>query len=125
MSLTHMRFVSRVLVAVLPLVLMAGCPDAPGILNLSPSLAGTYWVEYQDGTLVTYELPADRGAEGTWLSAAMAMPEWYTGPALYEVSADGTWLRLEDGADLTLDEVMQLYDPRPAAPDASSGALTP
>ncbi len=97
----------------LPLALVGGCPAVPEGIDLPASVAGTYWVEYADGALAVFELPAQRGQEGVWHRFEAAEPAWYTGPAVYEVSEDGGWVRLSTQADLTLDEVLQLHDPPP------------
>ncbi|MCK4341708.1 MAG: hypothetical protein KAY37_08305 [Phycisphaerae bacterium] len=103
----------RLTLPVLLVVLVAGCPVDPTQWPPAETYVGTYWVEYSDGELAAFELPAYRGEEGTWLTLATDLPTWYTGPALYEVSADGSWIRLTDDEDLTLDEVIQLHDPLP------------
>ena len=135
MSQPHMPLAARILIAALPLVLVAGCPVNPDVVDSGAgqsstvpyrtSLAGDYWAEYADGTLAIFELPRYRGAAGAWLTAATPQPEWYTGPALYEVKEDGTWTRLTSDANLTLDDIIQLYDPPPAVEDSPSGALAP
>lgn len=95
-------------------LLLAGCPlDSAGSLE---GLAGTYWVEHRAGELAAYALPATRGESGHWLTLETEVPAWYTGPALYEVADDGTWKRLTDDTALTLDDVLQTYDPRPSVP---------
>lgn len=98
---------------ILPLLLVAGCPVDLTQLPADQMLAGTYWVEYRDGQLMAFELPEFRGETGTWHSLPAAQPDWYTGPALYDVNADGTWIRLGDAGELTLDDVLQTYDPPP------------
>jgi hypothetical protein len=102
-------------IAASPLLLTAGCPvDAtPAVLSEAP--AGTYWVEYQAGSLAVYELPVYRGEAGIWRTVKIAAPQWYTGPALYVVREDGSWDRLTTGDTLTLDDVLQTYDPAPRA----------
>jgi hypothetical protein len=108
---------ARLALSVCPVALVAGCPidaaqfDGPGVP------AGMYWVEHDDGELVLFELPAERSAEGTWFTFETDPPEWYAGPALYELHDDGTWSRLSGDQTLTLDEIIQLYDPRPALPE--------
>lgn len=95
-----------------PLFAVAGCPIDATDGAVAASLAGTYWVEYRAGALEAYVLPEFRDDEGLWLTLDTEVPDWYTGPALYELSDDGTWARLTDG-DLTLDDVLQVYDPPP------------
>ncbi len=106
------------------LLAVAGCPVDSTQLPAVDSVAGTYWVEYQDGQLSAYELPQYRGEPGTWRTLAVDRPDWYTGPALYEVNQNGSWLRLTVDDNLTLDDVMQLHDPPPRPPtnEASSDA---
>ena len=114
--------IQRVAMGVLLLsatVLLAGCPvDAP---QLEPTVvpAGMYWVEYEAGALAVYELPQYRGEAGVWHTLVTAQPEWYTGPALYEVRADGSWTRLTSGDGQTLDDVLQTYDAPPRAESSS------
>lgn len=106
-----------------PVLLVAGCPmdmaqlDAtPGLASAYPDLAGLYWVEYADDELAIFRLPAVRGDDGDWLEIAADMPDWYTGPALYEVDAGGAWERITHDDSITLDEIIQLHDPVPAIP---------
>lgn len=101
-------------IAVFPLILMGGCPIDPTLGGVLPAEAGTYWVEYSDSALVVYELPATRDEVGAWHTFEMAQPDWYTGPALYEVHEDGSWDRLTTDETLTLDDVLQTYDPAPS-----------
>lgn len=108
------------LLVLMPGVLIAGCPfDAAGLIG-GDTIAGTYWVEYRDGELAAFALPTYRGEAGTWHTLTTARPAWYTGPALYEVNADGSWERLTDDPNLTLDDVLQLHDPPPAPPADSA-----
>ena len=81
--------------------------------DLPADAAGTYWVEYQAGQLAVFELPRYRGDVGVWHQLAMDQPDWYTGPALYDVNSDGSWSRLATSDALTLDDVLQTYDPPP------------
>jgi len=97
----------------LAVVLMAGCPgDLLGIDRLA-DLAGTYWVEYESGQLRLFELPEHRGEAGLWYNLPADPPEWFVGPGLYEIEPGGTGTPLLTDPSLTLDEVMQVYDPRP------------
>ncbi len=105
---------TRLLILFIPTLLIAGCPVDSTLIDTPAALAGTYWVEYADQTLSVFELPEYRGEEGVWHTFEIAVPDWYTGPALYEVNDDGSWQRLTDDPDLTLDEVLMLYDPPPA-----------
>ncbi len=103
----------------LTLALLGGCPTDSVPSDVLDELAGTYWVEYADGQLVVFALPECRGEAGTWSRLSTPEPEWYTGPALYEVGSDGTWMRLTTDTTLTLDDIMLTYDPAPcvATPD--------
>ncbi len=125
MRLRPLSLAARVLSAAFPLVIVAGCPVDSTSLQLGETAGGDsglkaasdgreYWVEYADGTLAMFELPQYRGQEGSWQRVARSEPAWYTGPALYAVDADGAWTRLTDDSNLTLDDVIQLYDPPPA-----------
>ena len=102
---------------------VGGCPlDLQGIdpasFQPAPELAGVYWIEHTDAELAIYRLPEYRGDPGEWLTIKIEPPAEYTGPALYEIDTDGSWTRLTDGDDLTLDEVLQLWDPGPLPPSA-------
>jgi len=108
----------RTCLIVTPLALLAGCPLDASVLEPLPDVAGTYWVEYGDGELAVFELPEYRGEEGTWHLLATEQPSWYTGPALYEVGEDGSWVRLTTDPGLTLDDIIQLYDPAPRVDEA-------
>jgi len=112
----------HLLVCVTVTCLLAGCPTPTVQLPAYETWDGLYWVEYLDGTLSVFELPAYRGDEGRWLTFDTNLPAWYTGPALYEAQAGGTWLRLTEGNDLTLDDVLMLHDPAPPPP--ASGKVT-
>ena len=100
------------LLCICPLFAIAGCPFDVTSGRLPATLAGTYWVEYGDGALQAFVLPEYRGEEGRWLTLDTATTGWYSGPALYELHDDATWTRLTEG-DLTLDDVLQTYDPPP------------
>jgi hypothetical protein len=102
-------------ISVFPLILTAGCPVDATVATLPSVDAGTYWVEYQDGALAVFELPTYRGESGVWYTLEIAEPAWYTGPALYEVREDGSWVPLTTGGAMTLDDVLQTYDPAPRA----------
>lgn len=97
----------------LTLALVGGCPTDSVPSEVLDELAGTYWAEYTDGQLVVFALPEYRGEQGTWSRLSTPEPGWYSGPALYEVGTDGTWTRLTTDTTLTLDDVMQTYDPAP------------
>lgn len=103
---------ARLLLCISPLIAVAGCPLDLTSGQVAATLAGTYWVEFDDGALQAYVLPQYRGEDGRWLTLDTAAPDWYSGPALYELHEDTTWTRLTEG-DLTLDEVLQTYDPPP------------
>jgi hypothetical protein len=113
MAPSHAARFAGVLAVALPLALLAGCPNVDAPLGLGADLAGTYWVEYQAGQLAVFELPLYRGDEGVWNRLTIAQPNWYTGPALYQVNADGSWSRVMAYETLTLDDVLQTYDPLP------------
>jgi hypothetical protein len=100
----------------LPLLLVAGCPmDAAQLSGTLPLTSGTYWVEYADGQLAAYELPEQRTDGGKWYAISTDVPQWYTGPALYGVNPDGTWARITSDPNLTLDDILVVYDPKPSA----------
>jgi len=97
---------------VTPLLLVAGCPVQSGPTLDVSLVVDTYWVEYSDGQLLIYGLPEHRVDEGTWYSVTTRAPEWYTGPALYNFNPDGTWTRVTEDPNLTLDGLLSLLDPR-------------
>jgi hypothetical protein len=100
----------------LPLLLVAGCPmDAAQFSGTPPLTSGTYWVEYANGQLTAYELPEQRTDAGKWYAMPTDVPQWYTGPALYSVNPDGTWTRITTDPNLTLDDILVVYDPKPPA----------
>ncbi|MFH1745433.1 MAG: hypothetical protein ABIG44_00145 [Planctomycetota bacterium] len=96
---------------------LGGCPVDLNTLEPPPAAAGQYWIEYTDGELALYRLPDQRGEEGVWYVIETESPEWFTGPAVYELDTEGLWTRLTEDENLTLDEVIQLYDTAPAVPD--------
>ena len=89
---------------------VGGCPIDPAAFEPPPAAAGLYWVEHAAGELALYRLPEYRGDPGQWLVIETDPPEWYTGPAVYGLAEDGTWTRQTEDDDLTLDDVLQLYD---------------
>ena len=119
MTPSHIARLAGSLALVWPLASLAGCPVSNTSLDLGADLVGTYWVEYQAGQLAVFELPPYRGDEGVWNRLTIGQPDWYTGPALYEVNADGSWSRLTTDETLTLDDVLQTYDPPPRPSPAS------
>lgn len=96
-----------------PLLLTAGCPVDATSATWSEAPAGTYWVEQRDGDLAVYQFPTSRDDTGVWRRVEITQPEWYTGPALYVVSENGTWTRSTTADTLTLDDVLLTYDPAP------------
>ena len=100
-------------------LMVGGCPVDPSVIDPEsfaalPAAAGVYWVEHDQGELAFYRLPEQRGDPGTWLVVEAQPPEWLTGPAVYLLDDDGIWTRQTEG-DLTLDEVIQIWDIGPAA----------
>lgn len=100
---------------------LGGCPLDPVTFDPDtfeplPVIPGLYWVEHVDGELAIYRLPEDREDPGTWTTREGDPPLWYTGPAVYDLDDTGDWVRVTEDDNLTLDEVMQLYDFAPAAP---------
>ncbi|MEW6251492.1 MAG: hypothetical protein AB1716_12650, partial [Planctomycetota bacterium] len=72
------------------------------------------WGEYAGGELVRDELPDVRGEPGIGVRTVEPAPAWYTGPGVYASEEDGGWTRLTSDPALTLDDVLQVYDPPPA-----------
>ncbi|MGD8452483.1 MAG: hypothetical protein PVJ57_11740 [Phycisphaerae bacterium] len=100
---------------------LGGCPLDPMAISPEtfeplPAIPGLYWAEHTDGELAIYRLPEYREDPGSWTTHEIDPPDWYTGPAVYELDDVGDWTRVTEGDDLTLDEIMQLYDFAPAAP---------
>lgn len=100
-------------------LMVGGCPIDPAAIDPGtfappPAAAGVYWVEHEQGQLAFYRLPEYRGDPGAWYVLEAPPPVWFTDPAVYELTAEGTWTRVTEG-DLTLDEVLQLWDVGPAA----------
>lgn len=98
---------------------LGGCPmqsvplDEQAVV-LAP---GTYYVEQYDDTLYYYDLAEVRGADQGWVPL-LDEGEWFAGPGFYRLSKDYTWSRDENAADMTLDDIIQLHDPPPPAPEA-------
>lgn len=92
---------------------VGGCPVDLASVEPPPAAAGLYWAEHADGELSLYRLPDERGEAGIWFVVPTDEPEWYSGPAVYALDEEGNWTRETDGDDLTLDEVIQLYDIAP------------
>ncbi|MBU0640288.1 MAG: hypothetical protein KKB50_15585 [Planctomycetes bacterium] len=100
-------------------MLTGGCLPIPEDLTLAPqepvaASPGTYWLDQQDGELFYFEFPPQRGTGGRWMLLDETVGDWFTGPGFYELSEDLSWSRDPDWDGVTLDEVMQLYDPPPA-----------
>ncbi len=103
---------------------IAGCPTETALVAPSTWVPGYYWVEYAEGELVVTELPRLNTEAAKTFTVAMAEPDWYEGPALYEVADDGTWTIIARGYE-EYDEFLNLYDPKrplPEAPDAAGFA---
>ncbi len=105
--------------SVAALALVAGCPLQPQQLEAAGVTAGTYAVEYADGQLMVYDLPEYRDEEGMLYTYDISQPDWYTGPAVYEVDDNGAWTPIVE--NVTIDEILTTWDfpPRPEAPAAS------
>lgn len=112
------RIVFTVLAA-LPLISTSGCLIAPGAagadaFGMDP---GTYFVEQRSDKLFAFQLPEVRGEEGQWIEITeRGLP--FNGQGLYRLSNDFEWA--QEAAGVTLDEVIQLHDPPPAAPAADT-----
>ena len=107
------RLLALSAISMLALASLGGCPVDNAGTGLQPVEAGTYWVEYQDDSLMAFELPAYRGESGMWRTLETTHPEWFSGPALYELRADGAWDRVTKDNSESLDDVLQTYDPGP------------
>jgi hypothetical protein len=112
-SISHLTIATACLGA--SLSALGGCPlGLPVIDGAAFSLSpGAYYVEQHDGRLCYYELAAVRGAEGEWVELNED-GAWFTSPGLYVLSEDYVWSRDQNAAELTLDDFIQLHDPRPA-----------
>ncbi len=98
---------------VLPL-LPGGCPLSP--TDEAEALApGVYWVEEDGGATNFYALPDRRLESATLVRTEPDAPEWFDGPASYELDEAGAWTRISTEADQTLDELLQLLDLLPTA----------
>ncbi len=113
MKYSFANAVRRAICIGLPLLAVAGCPLDGLQTSALDTLDGTYWVEYTKGELIIYELPAERADDALWYALATDEPDWYEGPGLYDSGPHGQWSRTSDDDDRTLDEILQLYDPRP------------
>lgn len=101
------------------LLLVAGCPLQPEQLEAAGVTAGSYAVEYDGAQLIVYSLPETRDEEGLWYTFDVPQPDWYTGPAVYEVNENGEWTAVIE--NVTIDEVITTWDVVPAveAPTAA------
>ncbi len=96
---------------------VAGAGDSAAITAAStrPS-AGTYWVEQRNGALAYFEMPQARNAEGRWTPLVEEDGTWFSGPAFYSLTGDGVWSRAGAYDGQVLDDLLQVWDARPAAP---------
>jgi len=64
-------------------------------------------------------LPEYRDEAGTLYTYDITQPDWYAGPAVYEVDEDGVWTVVIE--DVTIDEILTTWDfpPRPEESAAS------
>lgn len=117
----HLVIVSTAMIAA---GLLAGC--CPGFTDYlvlggqetpSPE-TGSYWVEMRNGQLHYFELPEERNVSGRWIALGDDLTDWFDGPAFYLYSAEKGWSRDPDAEGITLDDVLQLYDPPPAVPES-------
>ena len=104
---------------------LGGCPVSPSALDpgaFDPAAlaTGAYWVDYQAGELSVLPLPPSDTDSRSSLVVKAPSPQWFAGRGVYLLAEDNTWTRETEDDDLTLDEVLQLYD---FAPPAASGAL--
>lgn len=109
--------------------LVAGCPqpaDTSTTTSMQTTVAGAsantpaakraptrYWVQQDGHLLKLYRLPDDRESAGKWFDLDGAV-NWFAGDGLYEFSGELGWQRIE-GGEVTLDDVLQTLDVRPAA----------
>lgn len=101
----------------LGLLALGGCLLAPPVveqtsLGLEP---GTYYVARVEGEVSYLEFPEVPGETHRWVALA-GEDGWFTGEGFYELSEDYAWSRDAELADLTFDDLLQLYDPLPAVP---------
>jgi hypothetical protein len=92
-----------------PTALATALPGQPPTLN-------TYWVEFQDGHLLAYDLPSHPVDPLFSYTMSDTPPDWYIGPGLYHLDPDALWTLVWSDPGLTLDSVLTLYDERPAVP---------
>jgi hypothetical protein len=106
-------------VSILLSATLGGCPvsatDLTAGAQVDTMAPGSYWVEQDGDTLAYFALPATRGDSGQWVAIAGADTSWYTDPGWYAWSPESGWAKDDALASLTLDDVVQTYDPQPAA----------
>jgi hypothetical protein len=98
-------------------------PESPDTRPVGEQLAGLYWVDYADGELRLYRFPKYRDEDGAMRLLETEQPSWYFGPGLYEADEYFRWQRVPLDQDVTLDDIIQLYDFRPRPPgEPAAGA---
>jgi len=100
------------------MTILGGCVMTPPVDDtmFGPE-AGSYYVDQADGKLQYFQLAQTRGEPGEWIRLHTD-GEWYAGAGFYVIDERGVWSQDENAIGVTLDEVIQLHDPAPAAPAA-------
>lgn len=107
------RCLRTMAVVLAALLAMTGCTFETAQVSGVAAEAGAIWVEPADeGGFRMAALPAERRAP-VEISIVPAAPSWYAGPGVYVLSSGGYALEL-DGAGLTLDDVLNVWDPAPS-----------
>lgn len=96
---------------------VAGCTFDTSLLPDSDVNGEAVWLEPdQTGELLCAVLPDERG-DAPVVTVLASPPDWYVGPGLYVPGVDG-YTREVDGAELTLDDVLMVWNAGPAAEQA-------
>lgn len=115
----HAGVKSAIVFCMLSLGLFAtgGCPLVLPETQLAPSPEpGTHYVARIEGELFYLQFPEVRGERHQWIEL-YGEGEWYTGEGFYQLSEDYVWSRDQEIGDLTIDDLIQLYDPPPPVPE--------
>jgi hypothetical protein len=116
-----MKPASRFLVPIVAMVALVlapgGCPVAAPQLELPTPTPGSYWITEDAGQLYYFQFPQDRDEQGQWIPLD-DQADWFEGPGFYRLDEDLTWSPDVEFEGMTLDELLQVYDPPPAVPDS-------
>lgn len=115
-AIRHSAFV---VLAVAPLLLVAGCPMVmPPEAPLAPTtVAGVYWVQAVDGELMYFQPASQRGAAGEWRDIEpMDDAAWYAAPGPHRYDPESGWSPAPDAPVQVLDDIIQTHDAPPPVP---------